>query len=304
VNETARPRLTVALVHQVFHGPDGPERLGRTLEACRRDGAELALLPELPLDRWAPATRDVREADAEDPDGPRHRQLAEAARQSGLAVLGGAITRDAASGRRFNRALLFDASGALAAVYDKLHLPCEEGFWESDHYEPGETPPRRIDALGFALGLQVCSDLNRPQGSLLLAAQGVEAILAPRCTPPESYARWRDVIRGNAITCATYVLSTNRSVSESGVSIGGPSLAVGPDGSVLLETTDASGLVTLDRDLIERARAEYPGYLGIRADLYARGWAEVSSHESSDDSSDESRREPSDESSDGSGDGD
>jgi predicted amidohydrolase len=265
--------LTVALVHDVFQGPDGPERLTGTLEACRGDGADFAVLPELPLDSWAPATRVVRDEDAEEPGGPRHRGMAEAARRAGIAVLGGAITRDPATGRRLNRALLFDADGGLVGGYDKLHLPSEEGFWESDHYEPGDQPPRRIDALGFALGVQICSDMNRPGGSQLLAAQGVEAILGPRCTPPASYARWRDVIRANAITSAAYFLSTNRPAPEAGVPIGGPSLAVGPDGSVLLETTDRFGLVTLDGDAVARARADYPGYLDFRAGIYASAWA-------------------------------
>ena len=152
-------RMTVALIHEVFHGPDGPERLRRRLIEARSGGAELALLPELPLQPWIPATEDVREEDAELPGGPLHRRLAEASRDSGIGVMGGAIVRDPASGRRFNRALLHDARGELVETYDKLHLPCEEGFWEARHYEPGDRPPRRVDAFGVPCGMQICSDL-------------------------------------------------------------------------------------------------------------------------------------------------
>jgi hypothetical protein len=33
--------------------------------------------------------------------------------------------------------------------------------------------------------------------------------------------------------------------------------------------------VTLDRDEVDTARREYPGYLSLRADLYARAWREL-----------------------------
>ena len=55
----------------------------------------------------------------------------------------------------------------------------------------------------------------------------------------------------------------------------GPSLAVDPDGEVLLESVDPVSVVTVERDEVERARAEYPGYLPLRAKLYARAWKAV-----------------------------
>lgn len=266
--------LTVALIHDVFYGESREQRLADALAAARQAGAELAALPELPLDSWPAATRTPRDEDAEDPGGPRHRIMAQAAKSTGIALLGGAITKDA--GRRFNRGLLFDAAGRWVAGYDKLHLPSEEGFWESDHYEPGDSPPQRIDALGFPLGLQLCSDLNRPDGCQLLGALGAAAIFGPRATPPSSYPRWLTVIRANALTSASYVLSINRPRPECGVEFGGPSVAVAPDGQVLVETTDALSLVTLDRAAVARARADYPGYLPRRPDLFARAWSAVS----------------------------
>ncbi len=57
--------------------------------------------------------------------------------------------------------------------------------------------------------------------------------------------------------------------------IGGPSIAVSPTSEVLLESTDPVSVVTLDRALIPRARVAYPGYLSVRADLYAEAWAKI-----------------------------
>jgi N-carbamoylputrescine amidase len=267
--------LTVALVHETFHDTDGPARLAARLGEARHRGAELALLPELPLHPWVPAGRTVRSQDAEDPEGPRHRVMAAAARDAGIGLLGGVIARDPASGHRLNRALLFDARGQLLAAYDKAHVPSEEGWWESDHYELGGEPPARIDGFALPLGIQVCSDANRPDGCMMLGARGVGAILVPRATPLETYERWRLVLRADAVTSCTYVVSVNRPGPEAGVGIGGPSLAVAPDGRVVVESTNPVSVVILDGREVADARRDYPGYLPMRAELYARGWAEI-----------------------------
>jgi predicted amidohydrolase len=267
--------LKVAIVHQVFHGPDGAEALRRRLREAREAGAELALLPELPLHPWVPASRDRRDQDAEPPEGALHQLMAEAAREVGIGVHGGAIVRDSAAGKRFNRALLFDRQGELVGAYDKMHVPCEEGFWEADHYEPGETLPRPIDAFGLPLGMQICSDVQRPTIPNVLGALGAELILAPRATPTTSYERWRTILRAIAISSATYVVSVNRPAPEGGVPIGGASVAIAPNGTVLVETTDRVTTVTFERAVVAEARRDYAGYLAVRTDLYVRAWSEV-----------------------------
>ena len=263
-------RLTVAVVHDVFPEGETAARLDEALSTARSSGAELALLPELPIDRWVPATRDVDDADAEEPAGPRHRAFARAAKKSGIGVLGGAIVTE--GGRRRNRALLFDASGDLAASYDKLHVPLEEGFWERDHYEPGESLSPPSEAFGLRIGLQICSDMQRPQSVTALAAMGAEVIVAPRATPPASYERWLTVLRAGAIASACWVISVNRPRTERGVPIGGPSVVIAPGGEVVLETEGPQAVCTLDRAAVEAARRDYPGYLDVRADLYANAW--------------------------------
>lgn len=266
--------MTVALISEVFHEADGAERLPRRLREARDAGAELALLPELPLNPWSPATQQARDEDAEEIGGPRTQAQAEAAREAGIGLVGGIIARDA-TGRRASTALVFDAGGRLVATYEKLHLPEEPGFWETSHYEPGRTVPCPIAGFRMPLGVQICSDVNRPEGSHLLGAQGAEVILCPRATERATYDRWRTVFRANALTSTAFVLSVNRPAAEQGVELGGPSLAVGPDDRILVETTDPLAIVTLDPDVVAMARGRYPGYLAIRADIYAEAWRAV-----------------------------
>ena len=270
--------LTVALISETFWEADGAGRLKQRLAEVAERGADLAVLPEIPLNPWRPATKEPHDDDAEGMDGPRATTQAEAAAEAGIGLVGGIIHR-AADGRRTSRALVFDRYGSVVATYEKLHLPEEEGFWETTHYEPGTEAPRRIDAFGVPIGLQLCSDNNRPEGTHLLGAQGVVVMINPRATEEATYQRWKAVWRANALTSCCYVLSVNRPHPEDGVLIGGPSIAIDPTGATLLETTDGVALVTLETKIAADARRGYPGYLPVRARLYADAWAEIASRD-------------------------
>ena len=244
-------KLTVALISEVFWEAAGVQRLRERLAEAANRGADLAVLPEIPLNPWSPATKEA-----------------------GIGLVGGIIHR-AEDGRRTSRALIIDATGQVRATYEKLHLPEEPGFWETSHYEPGTEAPRRIDAFGLPIGVQICSDNNRPEGTHLLGAQGAMAVLVPRASEEKTYQRWKTVFRSNALTGCVYVLSVNRPDPEAGVLIGGPSVAIDPTGHALVETTDRMALVTLGATTVTDARRNYPGYLPVRARLYADAWAEV-----------------------------
>jgi N-carbamoylputrescine amidase len=270
-------QVNVALIRMVF--PDGDAAgLRDALKQAHSQGAQLAVLPEIPLNAWSPASKVRQDDEAEPPAGRRHRAMSEAAREVGIAVIGGAIIRDAKTGRSHNTALAFDRSGELIGLYRKLHLPEEEGFWETSHYEPGDEPPSVIDRLPLPVGIQICSDVNRPEGSHLLGALGAELIVCPRATEAATFARWKTVLTSNAITSCTYVISVPRPQPEFGVPLGGPSFAVAPTGEVLVEGTESMMLVTVDRDVVDQGRRRYPGYLPVRSDLYAEGWGSVTSN--------------------------
>ena len=266
-------RLAVALIRDVFYGDGAAERLHSRLTEAKRRGAALAVLPELPLNSWAPAGKNPRDEDAEAPQGPRHQLLSRMARSVEIGVLGGAIVRDPQTGQRHNTALTFNSKGELVDAFQKLHLPEEEGFWETSHYQPGVTAFSVVRDFGMPFGVQICSDINRPDGSHILSALGAEVIIAPRATERVTYDRWAVVFRANAITSTTYIVSVNRPGPESG--IGGPSVVVAPRGEILLETEEPVAFAVLERKEVESARRRYPGYLPVRAGLYSREWSRV-----------------------------
>ena len=270
-----RDALTLAIITEVFPDPPAWELLPGVLTEAGALGADLAVLPEIPLNPWSPASKAPLDEDAEAVDGPRQMALASAASLSGVAVLGGAIIRDPDTGVRHNTALLYDGSGSCLARYKKVHLPSEEGFWETSHYEPGHEPPTVVSGLPMKIGFQVCSDVNRTTGFQLLGAMGAEVVLVPRCTPPQTYERWKLVLRANAVTSGCFVVSSTRPAPTPNGLIGGPSIAISPTSEVLLETSDRLSVVTLSKSVLEEARADYPGYLETYPELYARAWKAV-----------------------------
>jgi predicted amidohydrolase len=268
--------LPVALIREVFFSAGAEERLYERLKQARSAGAALAVLPEIPLCPWSPATPTARDDDAEEPGGRRASLMASAARAAGIGLVGGAIVRDPASGRRYNTALVFDGGGMPVAEYRKVHLPDEPGFHEPCHYAPGTTMARAFDGFGVRLGIQICSDLNRPAGCQILAADGAVAVLHPRATEAGTYERWKLVMRATAMTSCAYILSVNRPGPEAGVPLGGPTLAVDPTGEVIAESRDPVVIVPVDEQVVAEARTRYPGYLAVNAELYADGWRAVS----------------------------
>ena len=264
--------LRIALLTEVFHGPGFQERLRTRLRESRAGGAALAILPEIPLDPWCPASAQSREEDAEEPGGRRLTALRSVAAEVGIAVLGGGIVRDP---ERHNTAWLVDEAGSLLSRYEKIHLPDEPGFHEVNHYVPGRFPPSVVSVAGFPVGVQICSDANRPQGTHILAAAGALAVLVPRATEAATWPRWETVFRASALTACAYVVSVNRPGPEAGVGIGGPSVVIAPTGESVVETTEALAFADLESAVVAEARRAYPGYLPVRADVYRDGWAAV-----------------------------
>ena len=271
---SSAPRLRVALISEVFVGPDADERLRERLRHAKDHGAQLAVLPELPLLAWAPATRQARDEDAESPGGPRQQRLAAAAKDVGIAVLGGTIVVDPGTGHRENQAVVFDAEGQEQGRYSKLHIPQEPGFWEADHYQAGTGSLPLVALHGVLFGIQICSDINRPQASHILAARGARLICHPRATEPDYFDEWELVMRSTAKTANTWVISVNRP-HEEGAVLGGPSIAIDPTGQVVVRSEETFTFVDIDTARNEEALRQYPGYLAVRSDVYGAAWSET-----------------------------
>ena len=183
--------LSIAMISDVFVGEESKDRLLTCLMNAKGQGADLAVLPEIACNPWSPATKESRGEDAEDLGGERCQMQSNAAKEVGIGLVGAAILKE--DENRYNTCLFWDEQGELLGTYQKHHIPEEEGFWETSHYTQGTEGFPVFHFHGFNIGIQICSDMNRPQGSHLLAAQGADVIVGPRSTELATYDKWRPV---------------------------------------------------------------------------------------------------------------
>lgn len=247
IEATTDPAANAALVE------DG---LRRAAEA----GAALAVFPEASMCRFGVSLGPV----AEPLDGPWAMRVAEAARATGVHVIAGMFT-PAADGRVRNTLLSVAPDGARTA-YDKIHLFDAFGFAESRTVEPGERAVL-VDVAGVTVGLSTCYDLRFPALYQGLADAGAQVIVAPASwgDGPGKLDAFTTLARARALDSTTYVVAVDQarpSDPEPGTAprgVGG-SLAVAPDGAVLVSAGDGPEQIVVDLPLarVDEVRAALP----------------------------------------------
>jgi len=233
--------------------------------AAAANGATMMFTPEMAglMDRDRSRAAASIHGEAGDPVLATVREAAAAARL--WVHLGSlAIRRD--DGRYANRSFVIDATGAIRARYDKLHLfdvdlPTGESWRESAAYAPGDTA-RVVDTPVGALGLSICYDLRFPALYAALAGAGAQLLAIPAAfTRPTGAAHWHALIRARAIETGSFAVAAAQSgAHQDGRLTYGHGLVVDPWGDVLLDMGDARGLGFAEIDLARVAdvRARIP----------------------------------------------
>ena len=259
-----------AAILQTCTGID-PEANARGLTdgigAAKAGGADMLFTPEmsglLDRDRARAAGRIVSEG-----DDPVLAAVRDAAAKHGLWIhLGSlAVRAEGASGRYANRSFLIDATGAIRARYDKMHLfdvdlPTGESWRESASYAPGATPVAADTPWG-RIGLSVCYDLRFPDLYRALSDAGATVLAIPAAfTVPTGQAHWHVLLRARAIEAGAFVVAAAQSgLHEDGRATYGHSLVVDPWGEVLRDMGDTPGIAVAEIDPVRVAdtRARIP----------------------------------------------
>jgi predicted amidohydrolase len=249
---------------------DRPEENLATIRAmmgqAAGDGADLILTPE--VSNCVSASRSHQQAVlAPEESDPVLAGLREEAARLGVWLLIGslALKTQEADGRFANRSFLIDDTGEIRARYDKIHMfdvdvSPEETYRESDGFRPGtravlaETPWARI-------GLSVCYDVRFPHLYRRLAQAGAQILTVPAAfSHVTGAAHWEVLLRARAIETGCFVLApaqTGTHAASRGKArrTHGHSLVVAPWGDVLADGGTAPGIVTVDLDLAEVAKA-------------------------------------------------
>ena len=242
--------------------------LADAIAEAGRAGAHMLFTPEMSgfLDR------DKQRASAHLAPEREDRTLAavrEAAARTGIWVhLGSLALRsdDPAEPRLVNRGFVIDATGAIRARYDKIHLfdvdvPGGVRWRESESYAPGSRAVV-VDVPDGRLGLSICYDVRFPDLYSALAQAGAQILSIPAAfTVPTGRAHWHVLLRARAIETGSWVIAAAQSgLHEDGRSTYGHSLVVDPWGNVVLDMEDEAGIAYAEIDLGQgdEVRAQIP----------------------------------------------
>jgi len=261
----------IAACVQFTAGPDPEPNLrvvSGLIRQARDAGAELIATPEVSnFIESGKRRRDKARREAYDPFLAGLRELA---RETGAWLVIGSLVidpgDDSGDGRLANRSFLIDATGAIVARYDKIHmfdidLPGGESYRESNAYRPGSGTVVAGTPWG-RLGMSVCYDVRFPHLYRRLAQAGADFLTVPSVfTVPTGTAHWHVLLRARAIENGCFVLAPAAWGEHAGGRRSyGHSLIVDPWGEVLADGGEGVGIVSarLDPARIAEVRRMVP----------------------------------------------
>ena len=235
------------------------------IRAAGREGAAMLFTPEMSglIDR--DRSRAAGSIVAEDADIVLA-AVRKAAAETGVWVHLGSLAIRRPDGKLANRGFLIDASGAIRARYDKLHLfdvdlPSGESWRESAAYVGGDTAVVVDTPVGM-LGASICYDLRFADLYRALSDAGATLLSVPAAfTRPTGAAHWHVLLRARAIEAGAYVVAAAQTgVHADGRATYGHSLVIDPWGEVILDMGEATGLAFADLDpaSVDAVRSRIP----------------------------------------------
>jgi predicted amidohydrolase len=245
------------------------------LATARREGADLAVLPELTNSGYVFETRDEAMGLAEAlPDGRFTQALTRFAADARMIVVSGVAER--AGDRLYNAALVAGPDGYIG-TYRKTHLWGAENLF----FAPGDLGvpvwPTRLGRISVA----ICYDIWFPEVFRLAALGGADLLCVPtnwvpmRDQPPNLPIMANILAMAGAHANGLFVAAADRIGTERGQPFLGRSLITGPQGWPLAgpASADAEEILFAEVDLARAGTArrlnEYNDILGDRrGDVY------------------------------------
>jgi omega-amidase len=232
------------------------------LGKARVPKGSLVVLPEM----FSTGFSMNAEAIAEGEDRLTERFLASAAKEFGVAVLGGVVNLGP-DGRGRNQALAIGPDGAVLARYAKIH-PFSYGE-ETKHYSAG-TEIVLFDFDGFKVAPFVCYDLRFPEIFRAAVKKGAQLYTVIANWPEAREAHWLALLKARAIENQAYVVGVNRCGRDPKLAYSGRSQVIGPKGDVLADAGTAEGVTLAEIDLapLFEWRRAFPALVDMKS-----GWA-------------------------------
>ena len=231
------------------------------IAAAAADGAELVILPELVACGYVLDAEGIAElAEAGDGTGTVVSAWRAAAREHGIAVIGGYAERDGDD--LYNAVAVIGPDGEPLGAYQKLHLFGRE----HDIFARGNRGMPVFEIAGMSVGVLVCYDLRFPETMRLLALDGATLIAVPtawvagfdaRVPADDESIGQIDGALVQANLNQVFVACADQSGSHGETTLLGRSLIISPYGDAIAGPLPArgGGLIVADADPDDAARA-------------------------------------------------
>ena len=201
-------------------------RIAELAEGAFREGAVLAVLPEMATSGYCLHDRADALQVAEPVAGPTTELLGEICRRHGTVAVVGLPEADQMSGALFNALAVVGPQG-LIGKYRKLHSYVSEPLWAMD----GNLGPVVLDTPVGRIGLMDCMDVEYPELGRTLQLLGAELIAFAANWPSQPLPSpvWWATARDLGLP----LVAANRVGSERGVTFWGGSAVFAADGALL-----------------------------------------------------------------------
>lgn len=229
-------------------------------------GAQFITMPEVVnlCQRRSELAVTAAQFQEDEPALAAYRKLAE---ELGVWLLAGSLAVKLRDDKRLaNRSFLIDATGAIVATYDKIHmfdvnLANRETFRESKTYKPGDRAVVAPTPWG-TLGMTICYDVRFPYLYRSLAHAGAKMLAIPSAfTRRTGQAHWHILMQARAIETGCFVIAAAQcGDNEDGRKSYGHSVIIGPWGEVIADGGEEPGVITAELDFaeVDKARSMIP----------------------------------------------
>lgn len=237
----------------------------KTIEEAAENGVELLVFPELSLTGYR--LRDLAFSVALQPTykDPVFGQLLDASRDLDIVV--GFVEAD--KRQKFYITSAYLARGQVVHLHHKVYLPTYGMFDEGRYFAWGDAV-RAFDTRFGRVGLLICEDFWHISPPYILWLDGADIIILTSASPGHGLAteqkigsaQWvENINQAYASIFTNFVIHTNRTGFEDGVSFWGGSTVFDPSGTLVVQAPYyEQALVTarLDLNQLRRTRTRLP----------------------------------------------
>ncbi len=153
-----RKPINIALAQLNYRICDYERNVSKICAAIRQCGAaDLIVFSELALSGYYPQDL-LDEPTFQAQQDTALQEVLRASRETGAAIVLGAVTHNSGVGKPHHNSLLLIREGQVLLSYHKQLLPTYNVFDELRHFEPGENRAAVLEHKGYRIGYLICED--------------------------------------------------------------------------------------------------------------------------------------------------